>query len=71
VPDRVVGTSDGPGAQGGSPAGRQHVAKRSGECAGDQRCLRHTFREELIHHMKKIVKVVERMLSTEAGWSWG
>lgn len=29
------------------------------------------IREELIHHMKKIVKVVERMLSTEAHWSWG
>lgn len=29
------------------------------------------IREELIHHMKKIAKVVERMLSTEAGWTWG
>lgn len=30
-----------------------------------------THREELIHHMNKIVAVVERMLSTEANWLWG
>jgi hypothetical protein len=28
------------------------------------------IREELNHHMKKIVKVVERMLGTEAAWTW-
>jgi hypothetical protein len=27
-------------------------------------------REELIHQMKKFVKVVERVLSTEPAWKW-
>jgi len=31
---------------------------------------RDTHREELIHPMKKITAVVERLLSTEAQWLW-
>jgi hypothetical protein len=31
---------------------------------------RDTHREELIHHMRKITAVVERLLSTEATWIW-
>jgi hypothetical protein len=40
------------------------------ECARATSGARDTHREELIHSMKKIMSVVERMLGTEAGWSW-
>jgi hypothetical protein len=40
------------------------------ECARATSGARDTHREELIHHMRKIVKVVERLLSTEPVWEW-
>jgi hypothetical protein len=47
----------------------RHVASGA-ENARATSGARDTHREELIYHMKKIVSVVERMLATEACWSW-
>jgi hypothetical protein len=40
------------------------------ECAQAMSGACDITREELIHQMKKFVKVVERVLSTEPAWKW-